>query len=125
MDAPAYEVVNLEVWLKQPVVPEFYRGRVDLDDPETRRVFSRGWLSPRQLRQRGVEFVVLPEAAFGRFIHGEAPDTSHAAAHYHFVKNQAYFLHLIDPANPETERVARFDAPAEIRGAPISIYRLH
>ena len=125
MDAPAYEVVNLEVWLKQPVVPEFYRGRVDLEDPETRRVFSRGWLSPSQLRQRGVEFVVLPEAAFGRFIRGEAPDTSHAAAHYHFVKNQAYFLHLIDPANPETERVARFDAPAEIRGAPISIYRLH
>ena len=123
-DAPAYKVVNLEVWLKQPVVPEFYRGRIDLGDLETRRVFSRGWLSPRQLRQRGVEYIVLPEAAFGRFIHGESPDTSRAAAHYHFVKNQAYFLHLINPDNPEIEQVARFESPAGIRGAPISIYRL-
>ena len=123
-DAPAYQLVNLEVWLKEPVVPEFYRGRVDLDDPETRRVFSRGWLSPRQLRQRGVEYVVLPEAAFGRFIHGEPPDAERAAAHYHFVKNQAYFSKLMDPDNPHTEQVVRFESSAGVRGAPISIYRL-
>ena len=122
---PAYELVNLEIWLKRPVVPDFYLDKVDLDDPETNRVFRRGWLSLRQLRERGVQYIVLPEAAYGRFVYAEPPAISDgAAAHYHFVKNRAYFSHLIDPDNPEIEEVVRFDSHQGVRGASIAIYRL-
>lgn len=120
---PAYELVNLEVWLKQPVVPEVYRPHVDLDDPETRRVFSRGWLSPRQLKSRGVRYIVLPEAVYGRYLEGEPPG-ERSAAHYHYAKNRAYFSNLIDPANGQVERVARFVARSGEKGSAIAIYRL-
>jgi hypothetical protein len=122
---PSYTVDNLEIWLKRPVVPEFYRDKVDLTDQETNRVFRRGWLSPRQLRQRGVEYVVLPEAAYGRFVYADPPSVTEGAAHYHFAKNRAYFSNLIDPNNPETEEVVRFESQAGTRGASIAIYRLH
>ena len=121
---PAYELQNLEVWLKRPMVPESYRDKVDLSDPETNRVFRRAWLSPRQLRERGVEYIVLPTAAYGRFVDGEIPVLEDGAAHYHYAKNRAYFSNLIDPANPETEEVVRFDSHAGARGATIAIYRL-
>lgn len=52
---PAYRFVNLEAWLKQPVVPQSYREHVDLSDPETRRVFSRGWRSVPRLKKDGVQ----------------------------------------------------------------------
>ena len=120
-EIPAYELVNLEVWLKKPFVPEAYRDKVDLSDPETNRVFRRHWLSPRQLRERGVEYIVLPEAAYGRFVHGEPPVLEEGASQYHFAKNRAYFSDLIDPDNPSTEEIIRFESRT---GAPISIYRL-
>ena len=61
------------------MVPEAYRQTVDLEDPETRRVFSRGWRSPRQLRSMGVEYVILPEAAYGRYLRPiSAPEGSAA-----------------------------------------------
>lgn len=121
---PAYSLVNLEIWLKQPVVPEAYRAHIDLNDPETRRVFSRGWLSPRQLKERGVQYIVLPEAAYGRYLTLEPPSGGLSAAHYHYAKNRGYFAYLTDPENPETELVARFESRAQERGSPISIYRL-
>jgi len=121
---PAYELVNLEVWLKQPVVPEFYQDKIDLDDPETRRVFSRGWLSPRQLRQRGVQYIVLPDAAIGRFLHGDPPSALSGAAHYHYHKNRAYFSNLIAADNLATEEIVRFESRSGFRGASISIFRL-
>jgi hypothetical protein len=120
-EIPAYELVNLEVWLKKPFVPEAYRDKVDLSDPETNRVFRRHWLSPRQLRERGVEYIVLPEAAYGRFVHGEPPVLERGVAQYHFAKNRAYFSDLIDPDNLSTEEIIRFESDT---GAPISIYRL-
>jgi len=121
---PAYGLVNLEIWLKQPVVPEAYRAHIDLNDPETRRVFSRGWLSPRQLKERGVQYIVLPEAAYGRYLTLEPPSDGLSAAHYHYAKNRGYFAYLTDPESSETELVARFESRAQERGSPISIYRL-
>lgn len=123
-DRPAFELVNLEIWLKEPVVPAAYRPHVDLDDPETRRVFSRGWLSPRQLKSRGVRYIVLPEAAYGRYLEGDPPPGGLSAAHYHYAKNRAYFSNLIDPANGQVERVARFAARSGEKGSAIAIYRL-
>ena len=64
------------------------------------------------------------EAAFGRFLYGQPPSTAAGAAHYHFVKNQAYFTRLIDPDNQATEEVARFESRSGVRGATIAIYRL-
>ena len=113
---PAYELVNLEVWLKKPVVPEFYQDKVDLDDPETRRVFSRGWLTPRQLHQRGVQYIVLPDAAIGRFILGDPPGGLSGAAHYHYHKNRAYFSNLIAADNLATEEIVRFESRSGFRG---------
>lgn len=121
---PAYGLVNLEIWLKQPVVPDAYRAHIDLNDPETRRVFSRGWLSPRQLRERGVQYLVLPEAAYGRYLTLEPPPGGASAAHYHYAKNRGYFSYLTDPQNPDTELVVRFEPRAQERGSPISVYRL-
>ena len=73
-------------------MPEFYQDKIDLDDPETRRVFSRGWPSPRQLRQRGVQYIVLLDAAIGRFLHADPLIGLSVAAHYHYLKNRAFFL---------------------------------
>ena len=123
-EKPAYELVNLELWLKQPVVPESYRQTVDLEDSETRRVFSRGWRSPRQLRKMGVEYLVLPEAAYGRYLSGTFSAEEGSAAYYHFFKNRAYFTYLTSPESPETERLVSFSADSRGRGGPIHIYRL-
>ncbi len=121
---PAYDWVNLEIWLKEPVVPEVYRPHVDLTDQETRRVFSRGWFSPRQLKERGVSYIVLPDAVYGRYMEGSPPQGELSAAHYHFVKNRAYFSGLIDPESGLTELVARFKVQEGERGSGVSIYRL-
>jgi len=119
---PAYRLVNLEVWLREPVVPEAYAVAVDLADPETRRVFSRGWRSLRQLRELGVEYVVLPEAAYGRYLEGEPP-SQRSAAQYHLLKNRAYFSQFADN-HPELTRVASFSAEPGVRGSPIHVFRL-
>jgi hypothetical protein len=105
-------------------VPEVYRAHIDIEDPETRRIFSRGWFSLRQLKERGVQYLVLPEAAYGRYLYLDPPPGGLSAAHYHFVKNSSYFADLIDPQNPATELVARFESSSNERGSPISIYRL-
>jgi len=120
---PAYELVNMEVWLKEPVVPEAYRQSVDLKDPETRRVFSRGWRSLRQLRELGVEYAVLPGAVYGRYLQGDSPP-ERTAAHYHYLKNRAYFEQFVQPADPQVVRVAEFAAGPQARGGPIYVYRL-
>ena len=120
---PAFHLVNLEVWRKQPAVPEAYRQQVDLADPETRRVFRREWLTPAHLRDRGVQYIVLPEAAYGRYLGGDPPAEG-TAAHYHFVKNRQYFGALTAVHNPETELVASFPSGPGVRGAGIHILRL-
>jgi len=121
---PAYELVNLEVWLKRPVVPDAYRKTVDLEDPETRRIFSRGWLNPRQLRKRGVEYIILPEAAYQRYLGEPPPAPEGSAVRYHYLKNRAYFSQLIAPENRATELVASFPPGRETRGGGIHIFRL-
>jgi 4-amino-4-deoxy-L-arabinose transferase-like glycosyltransferase len=121
---PAYHLVNLEVWLKAPVVPQAYEEGVDLNDPETRRVFSRAWRSPGQLQQMGVQYIVLPEATYGRYLYMDAPREEGSAAHYHFVKNRAYFSLLTDPESGQTERLASFPSGPRARGGGIHVYRL-
>ena len=119
----AYHLVNLEIWLKRPVVPEAYKNTVDLKDPETVRVFRRGWRSLRQLRQAGVQYIVLPGAAYGRYLDMAAPPPG-TAAHYHYLKNNTYFKNIIAPENLETERLVRFTSGSQVRGGTIEIYRL-
>ncbi len=120
---PAYQLQNLEVWLREPVVPEAYAGVVDLADPETRRVFSRGWRSLRQLREQGVEYLVLPEAIYGRFLEGEAP-AERSAAQYHLLKNRAYFSQFTAGYSAGLSRVASFAPGPGVRGGAIHIFRL-
>jgi 4-amino-4-deoxy-L-arabinose transferase-like glycosyltransferase len=120
---PAYQLVNLEVWLREPVVPEAYLGEVDLVDPETRRVFSRGWRSLRQLRQQGVGYLVLPEAVYGRYLEGEVP-ARRSAAQYHLLKNRAYFSQFAAGDSAGVTRLASFAPGPGVRGGAIHVYRL-
>lgn len=121
-DRPAYRVVNLEAWLSQPVVPEALRDSVDLTDPETRRVFSRGWRSRARLRSDGVDYVVLPTAAYERYLRpGSSART--AAARFRLMVNRGYFQDLLDGAG--SERVATVPEDGQpARGGPIDIIRL-
>ena len=120
---PAYHLVNLEVWRQQPVVPEYYRDKVDLEDPETRRIFRRNWLSAGQLRDREVEYIVLPEAVYGRYLRDELPPQG-TAAHFHYLKNHTYFKHLIASQSAVAERVASILSGPDTRGGTIHIFRL-
>ncbi len=128
---PAYRFVNLEAWLKQPVVPQSYRAYVDLNDPETRRVFSRGWRSVSKLKEAGVQWVVLPQAVYERYM-GAAEPAANTAAHYRYVANRAYFERLLAP-DGGLKLMAQFPAEASqhtretaspSRGGRISIYRV-
>ena len=118
---PAYDIVNLEVWLKQPSVPESLRQHIDLDDRETRRVFSRGWRSPRQLWSLGVRYIVLPSGVYARYLNDDLQPTS-IAARYRRQINRAYFQLLLDSSTSET--VAVFAESDTIRGGEIRILRL-
>ena len=119
---PAYRTVNLEAWLRQPVVPESLQGQVDLDDPETRRVFSRGWRSQQSLRAAGVDFLVLPAAVHERYFGNSKPPTS-AAARFRYLMNRAYFQGLLDAG--QSERLASFPQDEQpSRGSRIDIFRL-
>ena len=132
---PAYRFVNLEAWLKQPVVPPSYREHVDLSDPEIRRVFSRGWRSVQRLKRDGVQWVVLPTAVYQRYM-GAAEPATNTAAHYRYVANRSYFQRLMAP-DGGLKLMAQF--PVDIlhqvgqreggtaspsRGGGISIYRV-
>ena len=120
---PAYQTVNLEVWLSQPVVPERLRDQVDLDDPETRKVFSRGWRSRQRLRSAGVEFLVLPAAVYERYL-GDNPEPTSPAARFRYRLNRAYFTDLLEGA--QSERLVTFStADQRARGSQIDIFRLH
>jgi len=95
---PAYGLVNLEVTRPQPAVPEAYRETIDLDDPETRRVFRRGWRTLDELRERKAEYLVLPEAVYARYLQAPPPSPG-TAAHYRYWQNRRYFEGLIEPGS--------------------------
>lgn len=119
---PAYRIVNLEAWLSEPVVPEALRGEIDLDDPETRRVFSRGWRSRERLRSDGVDFLVLPAAVYQRYLGDTAPPAA-PAARFRYQLNRAYFKGLLDV--DQSERLVTLPAPGQpSRGGRIDIFRL-
>ena len=103
------------MWLKEPQVPAAYRDRVDLSDPETRRIFSRGWRSPNQLQRMGVEYIVLPVAVFERYFNRLPPATG-TAAHFRFLINSAYFALLTEPDQGIVEMVAKVEAGQQGRG---------
>jgi hypothetical protein len=120
---PAYHTVNLEVWLTEPVVPASMQDVVDLDDPETRRIFSRGWRSGKRLRADGVEFLVLPAAVYERYM-GDGDPPEAPAARFRYQLNRAYFTNLLSDAR--SDLVARIPGPGQsTRGSQIDIYRLH
>jgi hypothetical protein len=119
---PAYRMVNLEVWLTEPVVPASLQDLVDLDDPETRRIFSRGWRSGKRLHADGVEFLVLPAAVYERYM-GDGDPPEAPAALFRYQLNRAYFTNLLGAAG--SDLVARIpNAGQSVRGSQIDIYRL-
>ena len=121
---PAYHFVNLEAWLKQPVVPQSYREHVDLSDPETRRVFSRVWRSVQRLKRDGVQWVVLPEAVYERYMGAGGEPAANTAAHYRYAANRAYFERLMAP-DGGLKLMAQFPADVQkTRGGGINVYRV-
>ena len=120
---PAYKMVNLEAWLSEPIVPETLRSQVDLDDPETRRVFSRGWRSRQRLRADGVEVLVLPAAVYERYLgHSETPSTP--VARFRYLKNLSYFQSLLEDG--QAECLVTFPLSGQqSRGNRIDIFKLH
>ena len=126
---PAYGLVNLEATRSQPVVPEAYQESIDLDDPETRRVFSRGWRTLHELRLRKAEYLVLPEAVFARYLKAKPPSPG-TAAHYRYWLNRRYFEGLIAPQSglklAAEFSVADSAVPAvpRLRGGGIRIYQI-
>lgn len=115
-----YRIVNLEVWLRNPVVPDVLRGAVDLDDPEVRRVFSRGWRSLDGLRADGVGYLVLPEAVYERYLDPSAEPAA-PVARYRRGANRAYFEGLL--RDDRVQLLMRVEASGR-RGTGIGIYRL-
>jgi hypothetical protein len=119
---PAYRVVNLEAWRSQPLVPEALRDQVDLDDPETRRIFSRGWRSRSRLRAAGVDLLVVPAAVTDRYLLDDTPPDE-LAARFRWELTRAYFGDLLDPAY--AQRLVSLPHTGErARGGRIDIYRL-
>ena len=119
---PAYHIVNLEAWLSQPVVPEALRGQIDIEDPETRRVFSRGWRSRERLQSDGVEFLVLPTAVYQRYLDPTKPPEP-PAARFRYLLNQSYFTSLLD--DDRNELLVTLPPPGQrTRGGRIDIFRL-
>jgi hypothetical protein len=120
---PAYRLVNMEVWLKKPWVPEPLRAEVDLGDPESARVFRRAWLSLGQLKSKGVQYIVLPAAVYQRYLgSGEPPE--HGAARFHYLKNRAYFEQFLKPDESKIAPQFSVEAGATSRGGSIRVFRI-
>lgn len=120
---PAYKTVNLEAWLSRPVVPAALQDVVDLEDAETRRVFSRGWRSRQRLRTAGVTHLVLPAAVYERYFQEAEPPTA-PAARFRYLMNRAYFHDLLYNSDSELLVTVPASAEPQTRGNTIAIFRL-
>ena len=123
LSRPAYQLANLEIRYRQAMVPEQLRDSVDLQDPATRSVFSRGWRSSRDLIELGVEYVILPDAVFQRYLRTEPPPTG-TAAHFRYQTNLQYFQHLTGSTSDFELAKSVVEIPGRTRGAAVHIYRM-
>ena len=120
---PTYRLVNMEVWLKKPWVPQALRDEVDLSDAETERVFRRALMTPSQLKIKGAQYMVLPAAVYQRYL-GEYEPPGQGAARYRYLKNRAYFEQLLNVDNSTVELEFVIEASPSTRGGGIRVFRL-
>jgi hypothetical protein len=115
-----YRCVRLHYFADEPQVPAEYQQRVDLRDPKTRRIFTNVWLGYDQIRQLGVEYVLLSNAAYGRFFTGEAPPEG-TPAHYFHTRSRQFVSQFFDESAGRYELVADF---ADGQGQRVSLLRV-
>ena len=118
-----YRLVNMEVWLKKPWVPQALRDEVDLSDAETERAFRRALMTPSQLKSKGAQYMVLPAAVYQRYL-GESEPPGQGAARYQYLKNRAYFEQLLAVDNSTVELEFVIEDSPRTRGGEIRVFRL-
>lgn len=102
-----YRQYALEYELPEPVVPAEYTLTADLEDPKTRQIFSRRLVSHGELRELGVDYLVLPSSGYSRFLTLEEPAAG-TAAHFHFVQNRDLIRQFLDQRDPRFTLVREF-----------------
>lgn len=90
-----YRCVRLHYLADQPQIPLDYREKVNLEDPKTRRIFSNVWLDYQEITALGVEYVLLSNAAYGRFFAQEPPPEG-TAARYFYVRSREFVSQFLD-----------------------------
>ncbi len=115
-----YRCMRLHYFAEDPVVPPEYRECVDLQDPKTRRIFTNVWLTYDEIRHLGVEYVLLSNAAYGRFFTGEVPPVG-TPAHYFYTRSRDFVSQFFEGSSSHYELVADF---ADDQGQRVSLLRV-
>jgi 4-amino-4-deoxy-L-arabinose transferase-like glycosyltransferase len=115
-----YRCVRLHYFADEPQVPPEYLQRVDLRDPKTRRIFTNVWLDYDEIRGLGVEYVLLSNAAYGRFFTGETPPEGTPAFYFH-ARSREFVSQFFDESAGRYELVADF---ANSEGQRVSLLRV-
>jgi len=102
-----YKCVRLHYFMNDPQIPATYVQTVDQRDPKTRRIFSNAWLTYEDIRRFGVEYVLLSNAAYGRFIDTPPPPAG-TAAHYFFTRSRNFISQFFAPQNTRYQLVKEF-----------------
>ena len=117
---PIYTQLTLEYFADGPLVPEAYRGSVEVTDPKTREIFRRRWMEYDDLKRWKVRYVVLPSAGFARFLEGDPPPGG-TAAHYYFTRSRDYVKQFFDREDGRYRLVKSFEEDVEEGGSSIAI----
>jgi hypothetical protein len=120
---PFYRGVGLDYYLDEPRIPPEYAHSVDVKDPKTQQTFRRAWRTYEELRRLNVEYAILPEAAYGRFLTGQEPPPG-TAEHYYFTRNRDYLKQFFDPEDGRYELVREFAPDKGQRGSRIRLLRV-
>lgn len=115
-----YRCVRLHYFADEPQVPDEYVQRVDLRDPKTRRIFTNVWLNYEEIRQLGVEYVLLSNAAYGRFFAEDTPPVGTPAYYFH-TRSREFVSQFFDGSSGHYELVADF---ADAQGQRVSLLRV-
>ena len=118
-----YAWIDLEFSMDHVYVPPEYEHTVDIQNPKTRRIFSRNYLSYEKMKSRGVEYAILPEASYSRFFTGQTPPPG-TAEHYHYVRNRDYVDQFFSANDDRFELVREFKPRAGSPGPKISLFRI-
>ncbi|MBT4496585.1 MAG: phospholipid carrier-dependent glycosyltransferase [Gemmatimonadetes bacterium] len=118
-----YAWIDLEFSMDHLYVPPAYEQSVDIDNPKTRRIFSRNYLSYEKMKSRGVEYAILPEASYARFFTGETPPPG-TAEHYHYTRNRDYIDQFFSSNDGRFELIREFKPRDGSPGSKISLFRV-